>query len=853
MQRLLIMCAAMTALMATEAARAVDYSWNKPLGGSFTTAGNWTSSPPGGPPGPGGAADTVSFSLGVAPASRYTVTGVTGQNGSLRVGGDTLRLHIPVEYTVAGGAIFGTVAAQTADVIIAGDAGAILDSVFANIGNVSSGLAEVTVESLHWETGTLKVGFNGPGSLTVTGADAALTGNAIVGVNAPGTLTIENGAQATLRDFDFVIGDSASGVVVIDGGSVRTGHLARTIVGRSERGSLDIRNGGRHFTETLHLGSNLGVNGALVLDGAGSTLDVPFFVSGLGGTGSTTISNGGAINSGRSIIGFGGNGSATVSGAGSRWACSLLEVGFAFSSHGVLTITDGGNMSSAAGALAVETGSEGDVTVEGVGSRWDVADLLRVGDRGAAQLDVVDGGQVTSGSAVIGGLGGTATISGAGSRWDVAASLHVAGGSDLIVSGGGQVSSGSILVSGFGSPGVMTIEGGGASVMTFGLSVGGAAPGEVEIREGGALTTLGVVPLGVGGVVHLDGGALSLRAFDLQGGEFQWSAGTLRLTGAGGFSVSPSGMFGQHVLLEPTKLLEVAFELRVEDASTLYSSSSLLAGTMSIAPAGKAFVGGPQLATNGGIVNRGDLTFTRPTVISGPVNNVSGAAITALEDVTFQGAVTGAGGFYGAGTKAFNGGLSIGASPATVEFEGDVALGDNNTLVIELGGLNPGAEYDQLQVGGVATLDGALEVGLINGFTPAIGDAFGFLFAAGGFGGSFDELALPDLGPGKAWQLNPGGATVFLNVIGAYSADFDEDGDVDGDDLNQWEGDFGANDLSDADEDGDSDGHDFLEWQRQLGSGVAAVAAGGTVPEPGGMILFLLAVGIPIRARRYSA
>jgi hypothetical protein len=47
--------------------------------------------------------------------------------------------------------------------------------------------------------------------------------------------------------------------------------------------------------------------------------------------------------------------------------------------------------------------------------------------------------------------------------------------------------------------------------------------------------------------------------------------------------------------------------------------------------------------------------------------------------------------------------------------------------------------------------------------------------------------------------------------------DFDESGTVDGGDLIDWEGAFGAGDGADADGDGDSDGADFLSWQRTLG------------------------------------
>jgi hypothetical protein len=81
-----------------------------------------------------------------------------------------------------------------------------------------------------------------------------------------------------------------------------------------------------------------------------------------------------------------------------------------------------------------------------------------------------------------------------------------------------------------------------------------------------------------------------------------------------------------------------------------------------------------------------------------------------------------------------------------------------------------------------------------------------------------------------------------IRSLGAASlpADFDGNGVVNGDDLAQWRGDFGVNDMSDADDDGDSDGADFLQWQRQLGSGNPAVAAVKAVPEPPALALMAI-------------
>jgi MYXO-CTERM domain-containing protein len=85
--------------------------------------------------------------------------------------------------------------------------------------------------------------------------------------------------------------------------------------------------------------------------------------------------------------------------------------------------------------------------------------------------------------------------------------------------------------------------------------------------------------------------------------------------------------------------------------------------------------------------------------------------------------------------------------------------------------------------------------------------------------------------------------SVVLVARPAYTADFDDDGDVDGGDLAEWQGDFGVNAFSDANDDGDSDGHDFLAWQRQLGSGAPAAIVADVVPEPSGAALALMILG----------
>lgn len=87
----------------------------------------------------------------------------------------------------------------------------------------------------------------------------------------------------------------------------------------------------------------------------------------------------------------------------------------------------------------------------------------------------------------------------------------------------------------------------------------------------------------------------------------------------------------------------------------------------------------------------------------------------------------------------------------------------------------------------------------------------------------------------------------FLAGLVPIPGDFDGDGDVDSDDLTQWEGDYGLNGNSDADGDGDSDGNDFLIWQ-QNHTGASSLATTAAVPEPSAGVLLLMGLVLFVRA-----
>ena len=64
----------------------------------------------------------------------------------------------------------------------------------------------------------------------------------------------------------------------------------------------------------------------------------------------------------------------------------------------------------------------------------------------------------------------------------------------------------------------------------------------------------------------------------------------------------------------------------------------------------------------------------------------------------------------------------------------------------------PGSGYDQLDISGLATLNGTLDLELLNGFSPSTGESF-TLFN-GRTTGSFAQIGLPTLSNGLSWNTS---------------------------------------------------------------------------------------------------
>ena len=232
-------------------------------------------------------------------------------------------------------------------------------------------------------------------------------------------------------------------------------------------------------------------------------------------------------------------------------------------------------------------------------------------------------------------------------------------------------------------------------------------------------------------------------------------------------------------------------------------------------------------------------TFGETRIDSGGRVEVSDGAKVDAQFINIDGGtLTGSGEiFVGTGpitgqVRNLSGRVEPGDGIGKLTIVGDLTSLEDGTTAFELGGRIAETEYDQIDIDRFAFLAGTLEVDLLNGFEPNLGDRFTLLEANEGVEGEFDQLFLPD---GFQWSVNYLSNSIVLEVIGlgSIAGDFDNDGDVDEVDLTMLQSGYATGIYS---------GSDFLEWQRgyTASGGTAAAAA---VPEPSGILLGMLAVG----------
>jgi hypothetical protein len=239
------------------------------------------------------------------------------------------------------------------------------------------------------------------------------------------------------------------------------------------------------------------------------------------------------------------------------------------------------------------------------------------------------------------------------------------------------------------------------------------------------------------------------------------------------------------------------------------------------------------------------------TVFWDDVDNLGTLHVGLNSSATFFGDFTG-NGAAGPGQKYIEGDLKPGSSPGKMAFGGDVYFGPAAGLETELAGTS-GDQFDVLDVAGQLSPGGTLQVVLIDGFVPGVGDKFDILDWGTLAAGSFSAIELPALTGRKVWDTSGLYVTGKISVIGMLDGDTDSDRDVDSDDLLALVSVFGGEGdwRTDFNEDGRVDLTDFALQRANFGTGVGASppgAATAATPEPATLIL--MASGLPLLLKR---
>ncbi len=305
--------------------------------------------------------------------------------------------------------------------------------------------------------------------------------------------------------------------------------------------------------------------------------------------------------------------------------------------------------------------------------------------------------------------------------------------------------------------------------------------GAMEIQAGtllcnGFFTNQGTVNLSAGATNRLTGGGTSTGAFTAPDTALvEWAGGTYtlnsgaQLNGAGLYKINGSSArvaVDGDVTVQNLDLVNGSSTLGGTGILTIASAMNWTAGAM--ADSGRTRISpGATLQINGAnnlslqrtLENGGNAFWTGAggvILLNGVVTNRAGALFQAQNSAAFS---------FGGGTCRFDnaGTFRKTVSTGTTTVPSGVPFNNSGTVDLRsgilaanggylssvgallssvLGGTTAGTNYGQLQVAGAVTLNGALSVDLLPGFTPATNDTFTVL-TAGTRNGAFASFSYP--------------------------------------------------------------------------------------------------------------
>lgn len=527
------------------------------------------------------------------------------------------------------------------------------------------------------------------------------------------------------------------------------------------------------------------------------------------------------------LIGYEGN--ATFTGNGSRTIGSL-RVGTnqadaviagrngdgAFTANGSVNLTVRSGNDSSGDLIVGEGDYEGTVNWSSSGT-LDVQGKLRVGHGGVGVFNQ-SGGVVSGGNSA-----GTLKYLGIGGNAGGDGTYHLNAG--VLKPGGGLTGSEDrqLIVGDVGAIGVVNIGDGSGVANTATVETdddiilgrGGGAGGLTIAADGRLLMSGNGAPLVVGadagsvGMVMQSGGSVSIDG-ELQIGADLGAVGKYSVNG--GSTVSAAD--GAGALLIGRAGGEGT--LRVE-------------GTGSFQHRAEAFVGN---LSNSGAVGRLEIVGSQASVQFGQLENTPGGSIGVSETIHWKADAAGV-------TPLIIDGNGF-LSSNRVQLQDPTELAANVAIGASVIGDGIALELDLSAIAGNGTLT------LVDNQTS---DAITGFFEHGASSQLYAEGATI-LGTGYAGQVTISyvggtGNDVVVALTGASSADFDQDGDVDGSDFLTWQRGFGVSEgatleLGDSNGDGAVNAVDLQTWRDQFALNGSALS----VPEPPARLVTAIALSI---------
>jgi len=544
----------------------------------------------------------------------------------------------------------------------------------------------------------------------------------------------------------------------------------------------------------LTLGGTSATQGTLEMAGPG-TLDVDntLTIGGLG-VGQMTLGTSADVTSLSGILGSqtGSEGTATVSGAGTTWQNSgALVVG----SNGIgnLNIASGGEVSMTSTSIlsSIVLGSNatgrGEASVDGSNSRLTSGSQLIVGDAGTGILNITNGAQVTNTDGTIAlasGSEGTVTVDGNGSAWTNSSSLQISAGQgtlNLLNQGTVNVNNGNGTVSLDSSSATLNIGNGhGAGILQAAAVEGSGATLNFNHNETayGFSANIGQTI----NVQHLGSGLTRFTGSHSSSGDIIVDAGTFEITQGGSVNNARTMQIGSHSTADGTITVDGTGGGSL-GVSTL-NAGKTGSGQLNIQNGGSVSSSIASVGTDAG--SMGNVTVDGP----GSTWNIDGLKLGehghGVLNVRNGGSVSSLLGFVGTESGA-TGQVTVSGINSTWHSSGSLIVGESGsgTLTIENGGqtTGPASNLATAAIGLYSGSDGEVIVnGTGSNFTtgsPLVigGAGSGELEVSGGATAVLNSARLADES-GSLGIMEVTGTGSNANLSGALSVGYRGNGTV---------------------------------------------------------------------------